>query len=98
MHNANPLETASQGERASLTSQDAPDSTDADINGKRKTPPLHTGNRFKAVGTMVLAMRRFQGELRASAAPREACEPRSYGNSRAWFLRALLSPTHQSAP
>lgn len=72
MHNANPLEKASQGERASLTSQDAPDSTDADVNGKRKTPPLHTGNRFKAVGTMVLAMRRFQGELRARAAPREA--------------------------
>lgn len=63
MPNSNALQKDSQGERASLTGQTAPDSTDADVNGKRKEPPAATGTRFKAVGTMVLAMRRFQASL-----------------------------------
>lgn len=55
------LERPSPGdERTSLTGQGAV-SDELDENGKRKLPPKHTGTRFKAVGTMVLAMRRFQG-------------------------------------
>lgn len=47
-------------ERALLSGQPAPEN-DADAQGKRKLPPAPTGTRFKAVGNMVLAMRRFQG-------------------------------------
>lgn len=57
------LERRSPGdERTSLTGQGAI-SDELDENGKRKLPPKHTGTRFKAVGNMVLAMRRFQASL-----------------------------------
>ena len=62
MKNDPQLQRPSPGERSALTGQQgAQASDDVDAHGKRKLPPLPTGSRFKAVGTMVLAMKRFQG-------------------------------------
>ena len=50
-----------QEERESLTG--SPDGTDGAESGgvKRKSAPPETGSKFKVVGTMVVAMQRFQG-------------------------------------
>jgi hypothetical protein len=64
MKNDPQLQRPSPGERTALTGQQgAQASDDVDAHGKRKLPPLPTGSRFKAVGTMVLAMKRFQASL-----------------------------------
>lgn len=47
-------------EHTTLTSPADPEDVG---HGKRKIPPAPTGSRFKAVGTMVLAMRRFQASI-----------------------------------
>jgi hypothetical protein len=62
MKNDLQLQRPSPGERTALTGQQGAQASDElDAHGKRKLPPLPTGSRFKAVGTMVLAMKRFQG-------------------------------------
>jgi hypothetical protein len=62
MKNAEQLQRPSPGERTALTGQQGAHASDeVDAHGKRKLPPLPSGSRFKAVGTMVLAMKRFQG-------------------------------------
>lgn len=62
MKNDLQLQRPSPGERTALTGQQGAQASDeVDAHGKRKLPPLPTGSRFKAVGTMVLAMKRFQG-------------------------------------
>lgn len=50
-------------ERSLLADASCPDSSisAAEHTGKRKEPPKFTGSRFKAVGNVVLAMKRFQG-------------------------------------
>ena len=53
---------STQEERTSLTG--SVDGVEADTGSlKRKSAPAETGSKFKVVGTMVLAMQRFQGIL-----------------------------------
>ena len=40
----------------------APNVDAAELSVKQKDPPSPTGSRFKAVGNVALAMRRFQGD------------------------------------
>jgi hypothetical protein len=70
MKNAPQLDKPSPGERTALTGQHGTHASDeVDAHGKRKLPPLPTGSRFKAVGTMVLAMKRFQGAQQGPSLP-----------------------------
>ena len=81
----------SNEERESLTG--SPEGTEGAEPGgvKRKSAPPETGSKFKVVGTMVVAMQRFQGllavwHLHVSRVP-TPCAP-----SRCQSCRPILPP------